>query len=113
MTPNQRSADQVVQHVVAVVGPERHLPLRVVQRMQRPPPAEPVRQPVPPVVGAVEDDRVNHEGQHLLAEQERQQPLQRRRHPAMIGKEAVQRHLRPVEQHEGEQRQHADAGETV
>ena len=47
ITPNQTKRDQVVQHMVAVVRPERHLPLRVVQRVQRPPPAELVRQPVP------------------------------------------------------------------
>ena len=109
IAPNQSERDQVVQHVVAVVRPERHLPLRVVQRMQRPPPAEHVRQPVAPVVGEIEDDRVDAERQHRLAEQEREQPLQHRRHPALVGEPAVQRHLRLVEQHEGDQRQHADA----
>ena len=38
-------ADDVVEQVVAVVAPHRHLPLAVVQRMQRPPEAEPVLGP--------------------------------------------------------------------
>jgi hypothetical protein len=36
----QAVTQQVVQQVVAVVAPHRHLPLRVVQRVQVPPPVE-------------------------------------------------------------------------
>src|SRR5262249_5126380 len=96
------------EYVVAIVRPERHLPLGVVQRMQRPPPAEHMRQPVSPVVGAVQDDGIKDEGRYWLSEQEWEHPFEHRWHPAMIGQEPVQLDLCAIEQHEGEQRQDAD-----
>ena len=46
----QRVADQVVEQVVAVVAPHRHLALAVVQRMQRPPGVEAVLRAVHQIV---------------------------------------------------------------
>ena len=103
--PQERN--EIVQQVIAVVRPERHLALRVMHRMQRPPPAEHVRHAVPPIVGKVQNDGVDRKGQHRMAEQRREHPLQHRRDPAVIGEPAVQRHLHLIEQHERHQRQHA------
>jgi hypothetical protein len=61
--------------VVAVVRPERHLALRVVQRMQRPPPAQLMRDPVPPVVGKVEDQRIEEKSDPRMPEQRRHKPF--------------------------------------
>jgi hypothetical protein len=57
-------AQQVVQQVVAVVAPHRHLALAVVQRVQLPPPVELVLAAVDPVVQQVEHHQVDGKGQH-------------------------------------------------
>jgi hypothetical protein len=54
-------ADQIVEQVVAVVRPHRHLPLAVVHGVQRPPPAVAVLRAVQGVVGRVEHHEVQHE----------------------------------------------------
>ena len=45
----KRQGEDHVEQVVAIVGPEGHLTLAVVQRMQRPPEAQLVLGPVDPV----------------------------------------------------------------
>ncbi len=50
---NARLKD-VVEQMVAIVGPERHLLLAVMHRVQFPPDADPVLQPVIPVAGEIE-----------------------------------------------------------
>ena len=63
----QQVAQHVVKQVVAVVGPHRHLTLRVVQRMQGPPPVELVLGPVQPVIGKVEHHEVDQKaGQRAI-----------------------------------------------
>jgi hypothetical protein len=55
------AANQVVEQMVAAVGPQRHLALTVVDRVQRPPPAKTVRQAVAPVFGEVQDQEIDQE----------------------------------------------------
>ena len=52
---------QRVEQVVAVVAPHRHLALRMVQRMQVPPPAQLVLAAVDPVLEEVEDHQVDQQ----------------------------------------------------
>ena len=51
----------VVQQVVAVIAPHRHLPLGVVQRMQVPPPFQPVLATVRPVAHKIKHHQVNQQ----------------------------------------------------
>ncbi|MNS76129.1 hypothetical protein D3C72_1096670 [compost metagenome] len=51
----------IVQQVVAVVAPHRHLALRMVQRMQLPPPDEAVLATVDPVGHKVENHQIHQE----------------------------------------------------
>jgi hypothetical protein len=61
MSGEPEAADQVVEQVVAAVGPQGHLPLAVVDGVQCPPPAQRVRQAVAPVFGEVEEQQVDEE----------------------------------------------------
>ncbi len=56
-----RAMQQIVEEVIAVVGPQCHLLLAVVQRVQVPPPVEGVRQAVVRVVEQVEQHQVDQE----------------------------------------------------
>ena len=56
---DQHVAQGVVQQVVAVVAPHRHLALGVVQRMQTPPPLKMMLPPVHPIVQKIKNDQVN------------------------------------------------------
>ncbi len=95
--------------MIAVVGPEGHLLLGVVDGMQRVPPAEIMAEPVAPVIGAIQDQHVDYEGDRLAAHQPGYQAFQGGRHVAMVGQRAVQPDLELVEQHERHQRHDADA----
>ena len=74
--------DQVVDHVVSVVGPYRHAPLAVVQAVQRPPPSEGVLPPVKPVGREVVEHEIDEEREQVVVPDPRQQALQARRHVA-------------------------------
>ncbi len=58
--PNQRM-QQVVQHMVAVVGPLRHLTLRMMHRMQGPPGVELMLRAMQPIVDEVKHNEINDE----------------------------------------------------
>src|SRR3954462_9580467 len=62
----QAVTQQVVEQMVAVVAPHRHLALSVVQRMQAPPPVEAVLRPVYPVIDEIEEDQVDGKARHGL-----------------------------------------------
>src|ERR1700682_4583131 len=52
---------QIVQKMIAIIGPKAHLPLSVMQSVQRVPTAEGMRQTMAPVIRAVEDKGVYNE----------------------------------------------------
>ena len=54
-------AQQVVEQVVAVVAPHRHLLLRMVQRMQSPPPLEVMLPPMDPVVHKIKYHQIQQQ----------------------------------------------------
>src|ERR1700674_5671595 len=58
---------QIVQKVIAVIGPEAHLPLSMMQSVKRVPTAKRMGQTMAPVLRAVEDKGVNDESGHRVA----------------------------------------------
>ncbi|MNV57550.1 hypothetical protein D3C71_1498880 [compost metagenome] len=54
-------AQQVIQQVVAVVAPHRHLLLGMVQGVQAPPPLKMVLSPVDPIVHKIEHDQIHQQ----------------------------------------------------
>src|ERR1700735_602592 len=57
----ERSLNDIVEKVVAVIVPQRHLLLAVMHRMQFPPHAETMLPAVIPVAGKIEQDQVDQE----------------------------------------------------
>src|SRR3990167_790882 len=80
---HQRQGDQqVVYDVIAVIRPDRHPPLAVMQAVQRPPPGQRVLPSMQPVGGEVIEHEIDEErGQGIVAKP-RQYPLQPRRREA-------------------------------
>ena len=112
IAPNQTAADHVVQHVVAVVGPEGHLPLRVVHAVQRPPPAEHVLEPVPPVLAEIQDHDIERAAPAAAWSRSSGNSVSSvgGTKPASAS-QPVPAACRRGQQHEGEQRQHAEPRE--
>ena len=57
----ERRLQQIVEQMVAVVGPERHLPLAVMHRMQFPPEPDAMFPAVVPVAGEIQHQQIHHE----------------------------------------------------
>ena len=74
--------------MIAVIRPEAHLPLGVVQRVQCVPAPKAMAEAMPPVIGEIQDQGVNEKGQQRVAEQWRDQRFQRRRDKSVIDQHA-------------------------
>ena len=64
-----QEGDDLVEQMVAVIGPEAELTLRVMQRMQRVPPPIGVGEPMAPIFGEIQDQRIAKERDDRMAEQ--------------------------------------------
>ena len=73
---DHQPGQHVIEQMVAVVAPHRHLPLRVVQGMQGPPPAQLVLAAVNPVLHQIEQHQVQHKAHPGLVSHPRPQPVQ-------------------------------------
>ena len=78
------------QRWVAVVGPERHVALGMMQRVQFSP-VQPMLQPVPPVLRKVEHHHVKQQAERRIARQPRPEVFQRPRGIAMQARAGFQR----------------------
>jgi len=59
----QDGLEHIVEHVIAVIGPAIHLPLTVMEAVQRPPPWKSVLQAVDDILGELEDREINRDEQ--------------------------------------------------
>ena len=99
--------------MVAVVAPHRHLPLRMVQRMQCPPPIEMMLAPVYPVVGEIKNDQVDDKAEHGAVRHAGPELVQVQGAEAaatQLAKQRLQRVLQGEEHHQFEQPQPVDQG---
>ena len=58
--------EHIIEHMVAIIRPAVHLPLAVVEAVQRPPPGKGVLQAVNDVLGEIEDREIKREEQDRL-----------------------------------------------
>ncbi len=100
-------AQKIVEHVVAVVAPQVHVLLAVVQAMQRPPPVELVRGAVVPVIEKVQHHEVHQERPERT--DVGYQRLEVERLEALEAQHAGQRVQQRIEREEDQHREQADA----
>nr|GEU28068.1 hypothetical protein [Tanacetum cinerariifolium] len=100
-------AQEVVQQVIAVVAPQVHVLLAVVQAVQRPPPVEMVRGAVVPVIEEIEHHEIHVEGAQRT--DGRDQRFQVKRLEALKAQQAGQAVEQRVEREEDQYREQADA----
>ena len=97
----------LIQDVIAIIGPEGHLPLRVMYRMQGPPPAYAMLQAMAPVFAEIKDNDINEEGEQRNLMQKGENRFQRWGDKARIRQHPLKPALDGGQKNEGQQRKNA------
>ena len=101
-----RRRQHVVQQMVAVIRPETHLPLAVMQTVQRPPPVEAMLQAVHGVFNQINQDDENHERRQTIARNAGNHVLDIGAHHIVHAQPRVKFRDRNHQQQKNQQRQH-------
>ena len=105
---DDRVMDHVVEQVIAVVAPHRHLALRVVHGMQLPPPGKTVLTAMNPVLDQIEDHQIHQQADPRIVRHARPKivKVKARQTPDMeLAHERIPQRLRREEQGQPEKSQ--------